>query len=140
MLDEATSALDMESEGAVQEALERLTRGRTTLVIAHRFAALRNAATIVVLDAGRVVESGSHAQLVEAAGLYRRMYSLGKATSLSGGPTGQVGRLATWAAGVPALLASQLAIRVGRPLEERVAEKAARDRLAAAPPAGQSAR
>jgi ATP-binding cassette subfamily B protein len=111
LLDEATSALDMTSEGLVQEALERLTRGRTTLVIAHRFAALRNAATIVVLDGGRVVERGSHSQLVAANGLYSRMYRLGRFA----GPAGQVGRLADWAARVPALLAS----RVGRGLEER---------------------
>ena len=111
VLDEATSALDMTSEGLVQEALERLTRGRTTLVIAHRFAALRNAASIVVLDGGRVVEQGSHAQLVAANGLYSRMYRLGRFA----GPAGQVGRLAEWAARVPSLLAN----RVGRGLEER---------------------
>jgi ATP-binding cassette subfamily B protein len=137
LLDEATSALDMTSEGLVQEALERLTRGRTTLVIAHRFAALRNAATIVVLDGGRVVERGSHAQLVAANGLYSRMYRLGRFA----GPAGQVGRLADWAARVPALLAS----RVGRGLEERARarrlqqEAAAADGGASVPPAAAAA-
>jgi ABC-type multidrug transport system fused ATPase/permease subunit len=127
LLDEATSALDMTSEGLVQEALERLTRGRTTLVIAHRFAALRNAATIVVLDGGRVVERGSHAQLVAANGLYSRMYRLGRFA----GPAGQVGRLADWAVRMPALLAS----RVGRGLEERARRAAS----ARAPPAAVAA-
>ncbi|MEI2807819.1 MAG: ABC transporter ATP-binding protein [Albidovulum sp.] len=70
LMDEATSALDAASEKVVQEALEGLTRGRTTLVIAHRLATVRNADKIVVMDRGRVVEQGTHAALLAANGLY----------------------------------------------------------------------
>ncbi len=73
LLDEATSALDAESEAAVQEALAELMRGRTTFVIAHRLATVRDADRIVVLDGGRVVEEGTHASLVAAGGLYARL-------------------------------------------------------------------
>jgi subfamily B ATP-binding cassette protein MsbA len=76
ILDEATSALDSESERLVQEALSNLMRGRTTLVIAHRLATVRNADRIQVLDAGRIVESGSHEQLLQTGGLYKRLYEL----------------------------------------------------------------
>lgn len=68
ILDEATSALDSESEHLVQEALERLMRGRTTLVIAHRLSTVRDADRVVVLEAGRVVEQGPHDQLMEVEG------------------------------------------------------------------------
>jgi len=74
ILDEATSALDSESEHLVQEALERLMEGRTTLVIAHRLSTVRDADEVVVLDHGRVVERGAHAELVEReGGLYRKL-------------------------------------------------------------------
>lgn len=76
LLDEATSALDAESERLVQEALERLMQGRTTLVIAHRLATVRAADRIVVMDGGRIVETGTHAQLTAAGGLYARLASL----------------------------------------------------------------
>jgi ATP-binding cassette subfamily B protein len=76
LLDEATSALDAESEAQVQEALERLMRGRTTLVIAHRFSTVRNADRIHVLKDGAVVESGTHAELMAEGGLYRRLHAL----------------------------------------------------------------
>jgi subfamily B ATP-binding cassette protein MsbA len=74
ILDEATSSLDNESEGLVQEALERLMQGRTTFVIAHRLTTIVNADRIVVLGDGQVVEEGSHSQLMARDGLYRRLY------------------------------------------------------------------
>jgi subfamily B ATP-binding cassette protein MsbA len=76
VLDEATSALDTESERAVQAALEQLMQGRTTICIAHRLSTIQNADVIVVLDQGRIVETGAHAQLIEARGCYWRLYEL----------------------------------------------------------------
>jgi len=76
ILDEATSALDTESERLVQQAIDRLMAQRTVLVIAHRLATVRDADEIVVLDAGRVAERGTHDQLFRAGGLYRRLYDL----------------------------------------------------------------
>jgi ATP-binding cassette subfamily B protein len=73
VLDEATSALDSESEHLVQEALERLMEGRTTVVIAHRLSTVRDADRVVVLDGGRVVEEGTHDALLARNGLYRRL-------------------------------------------------------------------
>ena len=76
LLDEATSALDAESERLVQDALDRLMRTRTTLVIAHRLATVRAADRIVVMDDGRIVEQGSHGMLAQAGGLYARLAEL----------------------------------------------------------------
>ncbi|MEZ4236244.1 MAG: ATP-binding cassette domain-containing protein [Myxococcota bacterium] len=73
VLDEATSALDTESEHLVQEALERLMVGRTTLVIAHRLSTVRDADRVVVIDGGTVVEAGTHDELLAHDGLYRRL-------------------------------------------------------------------
>ncbi|RZJ02887.1 MAG: ABC transporter ATP-binding protein [Brevundimonas sp.] len=83
LLDEATSALDTGSEALVQAALERLMQGRATLMIAHRLSTVRNADRIHVIEAGRVVETGSHAALVKKGGLYAR---LAKQQSLDGDP------------------------------------------------------
>ena len=76
LLDEATSALDAESESLVQQALETLTEGRTTLVIAHRLATVRNADKIIVLDQGKVQAQGTHAQLLKKSALYARLAKL----------------------------------------------------------------
>ncbi len=76
ILDEATSALDTESERLVQQALNNLMKGRTTLVIAHRLSTVRTANKIIVLDRGRVVESGTHDELLARRGIYRKLYDL----------------------------------------------------------------
>jgi ATP-binding cassette subfamily B protein len=73
LLDEATSALDAESEHLVKEALDRLMRGRTTLVIAHRMSTVLGADRVLVLENGRVVQSGAHDALVCEDGVYRRL-------------------------------------------------------------------
>ncbi|NMM19220.1 MAG: lipid A export permease/ATP-binding protein MsbA [Rhodoferax sp.] len=77
ILDEATSALDAESERAVQEALQRLMHQRTTLVIAHRLSTIQHADRIIVMEAGRMVESGTHSQLLSAQGVYSQLYRMG---------------------------------------------------------------
>lgn len=76
ILDEPTSALDAETEQAVVEALQRLMRGRTTFIVAHRLSTIRAASTIVVLQQGQIVEQGSHASLMARRGLYARMHAL----------------------------------------------------------------
>ena len=75
ILDEATSALDNESERLVQEALNRLMQGRTTLVIAHRLSTIEHADRVVVMERGQIAEQGSHAELMELGGLYARLHN-----------------------------------------------------------------
>ena len=75
-MDEATSALDSESERAVQQALDSLMKGRTTLVIAHRLSTIERADRIAVLEHGRIVEIGSHTELLKAGGVYAHLYQL----------------------------------------------------------------
>lgn len=80
VLDEATSALDTESEQAVKAALAKLTAGRTTLIIAHRLSTIEHADEIIVMHQGRIVERGTHTQLIATSGHYARLHSLGSAT------------------------------------------------------------
>ena len=86
IFDEATNALDAESERLVQEAVGRLMRGRTVLVIAHRLSTVRRAHLILVLSEGRIVEQGDHASLLAAGGHYSRLYELQRSTSTKVGP------------------------------------------------------
>jgi subfamily B ATP-binding cassette protein MsbA len=76
VLDEATSALDAQSERLVQEAVERLMKNRTVIVIAHRLATVKSAHRIVVMEHGKVAESGTHAELLATNGIYRHLYEL----------------------------------------------------------------
>lgn len=76
ILDEATSALDTESERAVQEALDELMKGRTTICIAHRLSTVMHADVIVVLDHGQIVETGKHAELLRSGGIYQKLYEM----------------------------------------------------------------
>jgi subfamily B ATP-binding cassette protein MsbA len=73
LLDEATSALDTESEKQVQEAIANLMLGRTSIVIAHRLSTIQNADEILVLDKGKIVESGTHESLLALGGMYKRL-------------------------------------------------------------------
>ncbi len=75
ILDEATSALDSETERAIQQSLTELSKGRTTLVIAHRLATIQNADRIVVVDETGVAEEGRHDELIAAGGIYRRLHA-----------------------------------------------------------------
>jgi len=76
IFDEATSALDSKSERAIQAELDRIQQGRTTLVIAHRLSTIMNADQILVMDAGTVIERGTHAELLAANGHYAQMWKL----------------------------------------------------------------
>ncbi len=75
ILDEATSSVDTETEMLIQQALDRLIEGRTTIIIAHRLSTVRNADRIVALEGSRIVEAGTHAELLQEKGLYYKLYT-----------------------------------------------------------------
>ena len=76
MLDEATSSLDSESEGLIQDALRTLMKDKTTIVIAHRLSTIMSMDRIVIMDKGRVTDTGTHAELVQQAGIYQKLWNL----------------------------------------------------------------
>jgi ATP-binding cassette subfamily B protein len=76
ILDEATSAVDNETEAAIQRSLQRISHSRTTLVIAHRLSTIVNADRIYVVDGGRIVEQGTHAELIRTRGLYAALWAV----------------------------------------------------------------
>ena len=84
IFDEATSALDSKSEKAIQTELDRIATGRTTLMIAHRLSTIMNADQILVIDHGRIVERGSHRELIESSGVYAAMWALQLQEELDG--------------------------------------------------------
>ena len=89
ILDEALSSVDAENEAVIQQALDRLMRGRTTLILAHRLSSVIGADRILVLDQGRIVEGGTHAELMARPGVYRRL--MGPQTGTAEGPAGRAG-------------------------------------------------
>ena len=85
MLDEATASVDTETERAIQDSLDRLIEGRTTISIAHRLSTLRSADYLIVLDEGRLVESGTHLELINRRGVYYKLLQLqSKALAMRG--------------------------------------------------------
>jgi ABC-type multidrug transport system fused ATPase/permease subunit len=76
ILDEATSSIDTESEILIQRATEKITEGRTSIIIAHRLSTIKNADRILVMEKGRIIESGSHQELIGQNGMYKKLFEL----------------------------------------------------------------
>ena len=76
ILDEATSSVDIQTEYLIKQSINKLTEGRTSIIIAHRLATIQNADKILVMDQGRIVESGNHSDLMEQKGYYSRLFEL----------------------------------------------------------------
>ena len=76
VLDEATSSVDTESEMMIQSAIDQITKGRTSIIIAHRLATVQHADVIMVMDNGKIIETGNHQELLQADGAYRKLYEL----------------------------------------------------------------
>lgn len=83
VLDEATSALDSETESDIQKDLEKLMGGRTSIIIAHRLSTIMSADLIVVMDKGRIVQKGTHSELISKEGLYKKLWGLQKGGYIS---------------------------------------------------------
>jgi ATP-binding cassette subfamily B protein len=121
LFDEATSALDSRSERAIQHELDQIARERTTLIIAHRLSTVVHAQQIIVMDKGRIVERGTHAELVRAGGLFSQMWALQQQRAAEGEETAEVaavGRAALDNPDLPVSFIAETLVAMAEPREE----------------------